>query len=227
MTVTLHLGDCLEVLPTLSTASVDLVIADPPYILAAVSNTHMNGKAGTWGDMMNTAYWFTEWQSQCLRILKPNGALWTFCNWKTIPILMKAGIATGYGITSMLVWDKEWIGPGGHQGLRPRYEMVALTAKEDFAIKDRGIGDIMNYLWSAVKPNGHPAEKPTDLIRRLLRICDMKGKTVLDPFMGSGSVGDAAITEQCGYIGIETDEEWHKYAEKRIDAVSSQMVMAL
>jgi site-specific DNA-methyltransferase (adenine-specific) len=222
---TLHLGDCLEILPTLRTASVDLVIADPPYILAAVSNTHMNGKAGTWGDMMNTAYWFTEWQNQCLRILKPDGAMWTFCNWKTIPVLMKSAISTGGGITSMLVWDKEWIGPGGQQGLRPRYEMVALTAKEQFGIRDRGISDITNCMWSAIKPNGHPAEKPVDLLRRLLRICEMAGKTLLDPFMGSGSTGEAAMIEKCDYIGIETDEYWHGYARKRIEAAAAQPLL--
>lgn len=225
--IDLRLGDCLEILPTLATASVDLVIADPPYILAAVSNTHMNGKAGTWGDMMNTAYWFAEWQSQCLRILKPSGAMWTFCNWKTIPVLMKAGITNGHGITSMMVWDKEWIGPGGHQGLRPRYEMVALTAKENFAIRDRSVPDIVSYLWSASKPNGHPAEKPTDLIRMLLRTCDMRGKVLLDPFMGSGSAGEAANAEGCDYIGIETDEAWHKYATRRIETSQRQMVMEL
>lgn len=37
------------------------------------------------------------------------------------------------------VWDKEWIGPGGVQGLRPSYEMVALLAQPDFAVPDRGV----------------------------------------------------------------------------------------
>ena len=214
--VTLHLGDCLEVLPTISAASVDAVITDPPYILAAGSTTHQNGKAGTWGDMMNAAYWFANWYSHVWRILKPNGCFWSFCNWKTLPIIQKAAMSSGISITSVMVWDKKWIGPGGNQGLRPRYELIALMAKENFSIENRGIPDIIECMWSANKPSGHAAEKPEKIMSELMKMSLPKNSVVMDCFMGSGTTGEAAVKLNHDFIGIEADEKWFSYSERRI-----------
>lgn len=64
--------------------------------------------------------------------------------------------------------------------------------------------------------NGHPTVKPTDLCAYLIRLVTPKGGTVLDPFMGSGSMGKAAVREGMNYIGIELNEEYYKIAESRI-----------
>ena len=65
--------------------------------------------------------------------------------------------------------------------------------------------------------NNHPTVKPTDLMRYLINLVTPKGGTTLDPFMGSGSTGKAAV--QCGvnFIGIEREEEYMKIAEARIN----------
>jgi hypothetical protein len=124
----------------------------------------------------------------------------------------------------LLVWDKEWIGPGGHRGLRPSYEFVALWAMPDFAIRDRGIPDIRQEKWSSYKPNGHPAEKPEGLIRWLLQISTSDDDVLLDPFMGSGTSGAVAVRECRDYVGIEIDPNWFAYAKERIEAAQRQMV---
>lgn len=222
-TFTLHEKDCMDVLPTIPAASVDLVVTDPPYILAAGSTLHQTGKTGTWADMTNAAYWYSAWYQQVWRILKPTGSFWTFCNWKTLPVIQKAAFDARIGIQSVLTWDKKCIGPGGHQGLRPRYENVALLAKEKFAIPDRSIPDIWECFWSANKPTGHPAEKPVELISRIIRVCEMKkGSVVLDPFTGSGTSGVASM--ECGFdfIGIEQDPQWFSIAETRIKSAQAQ-----
>ena len=164
---TLYRGDALEVLPELRGSSVDLVVTDPPYVIGAVSAYKMEGKSGGWGDMMNSARWFRDWYAMCRRLLKQDGALWTFCNWRSLPVVMRAAVDADWPVTSVLVWDKDWIGPGGHQGLRPAYELVALLAMPDFAIPDRGLPDVWRQAWASFKPNGHPAEKPVALVERL------------------------------------------------------------
>jgi site-specific DNA-methyltransferase (adenine-specific) len=65
--------------------------------------------------------------------------------------------------------------------------------------------------------NNHPTVKPTDLMKYLIRLVTPKNGTVLDPFMGSGSTGKAAILEGFDFIGIELSEEYLKIAEKRIN----------
>ena len=67
--------------------------------------------------------------------------------------------------------------------------------------------------------NHHPTVKPTDLMRYLCRLVTPPDGTVLDPFMGSGSTGKAAVLEGFRFIGIEREEEYCEIAERRIEAV--------
>jgi len=65
--------------------------------------------------------------------------------------------------------------------------------------------------------NNHPTVKPTDLMLYLIRLVTPKGGTTLDPFMGSGSTGKAAVRGGFDFIGIEREEEYMKIAEARIE----------
>ncbi|WNV14510.1 site-specific DNA-methyltransferase [Stenotrophomonas maltophilia] len=70
--------------------------------------------------------------------------------------------------------------------------------------------------WPARNGNHHPTVKPTDLMRYLCRLVTPAGGTVLDPFMGSGSTGKAAVLEGFQFIGIELDPAYAAIAEARI-----------
>ena len=67
-----------------------------------------------------------------------------------------------------------------------------------------------------VRQNFHPTVKPTDLMRYLCRMVTPPGGIVLDPFMGSGSTGKAAVLEGFRFIGIEMEEEYIEIAKARI-----------
>lgn len=71
--------------------------------------------------------------------------------------------------------------------------------------------------WPARNGNHHPTVKPTDLMAYLCRLVTPAGGTVLDPFMGSGSTGKAAIREGFGFIGCELSPEYAAIAQARID----------
>ena len=68
-----------------------------------------------------------------------------------------------------------------------------------------------------LRTNHHPTVKPTDLMRYLCRLVTPPGGTVLDPFMGSGSTGKAAVLEGFSFIGIEREAEYIAIAEARIN----------
>ncbi|CRD54420.1 DNA methylase N-4/N-6 domain protein (fragment) [Stenotrophomonas indicatrix] len=70
--------------------------------------------------------------------------------------------------------------------------------------------------WPARNGNHHPTVKPTDLMRYLCRLVTPAGGVVLDPFMGSGSTGKAAVLEGFQFIGIELDPTYAAIAEARI-----------
>lgn len=90
-------------------------------------------------------------------------------------------------------------GPTEFLGSASRFFYCAKTSK-----KDRGEG------------NNHPTVKPTDLMAYLCRLVTPPGGVVLDPFMGSGSTGKAAMREGFRFIGIEMDAEYLAIAEARI-----------
>jgi site-specific DNA-methyltransferase (adenine-specific) len=64
--------------------------------------------------------------------------------------------------------------------------------------------------------NNHPTVKPTALMQYLCRLITPKGGVVLDPYMGSGSTGKAAVKEGFSFVGCELDEEYYKIAQARI-----------
>jgi site-specific DNA-methyltransferase (adenine-specific) len=67
------------------------------------------------------------------------------------------------------------------------------------------------------KNNFHPTVKPTDLMLYLIRLVTKKSGTILDPFMGSGSTGKAAIRGGFDFVGIEREKEYFQIAEARIE----------
>ena len=213
---TLYLGDCLEVMPTL--AKVDAVITDPPYGINTKSDGL--GKLSPWGDLINSAHWYAAWMREARARLQPTrGCMWTCLNWRSMVTFQKAACDIAWPIESLMVWDKEWIGPGGLRGLRPSYELVALFAHGDFGIADRGLPDVQRFKVGSHKPNGHPAEKPISLMDFCVR---HSPGAVLDPFMGSGTTGVAAVRAGRSFVGVEMDQRWFDIACERISRAQAQ-----
>jgi site-specific DNA-methyltransferase (adenine-specific) len=211
--IVIYHGDSRELLPELQ--SVRLVVTDPPYVFG-IASTAQESKAGGWGDLMNSAVWYSSWLAEARRLTaNEQGAAWVFNSWRSFPVLARAAYDVRWPVESLMVWDKEWIGPGGQRGLRPAYELAALFAQPDFAIANRGLPDIWRSKWSSIKPSGHPAEKPVALLRRI--IAESGGGLVLDPFMGSGSTLVASKSEGHNAIGIEIEERYCEIAAKRLE----------
>jgi DNA modification methylase len=93
--------------------------------------------------------------------------------------------------------------PRGDTGSAARFFYCAKASKSD-----RGAENV------------HPTVKPTDLMRYLCRLVTPPGGVVLDPFMGSGSTGKAAVLEGFRFIGIEREAEYVEIARARIKAVA-------
>lgn len=74
-----------------------------------------------------------------------------------------------------------------------------------------------------VRKNHHPTVKPTDLMAYLCRPVTPPGGVVLDPFMGSGSTGKAALREGFGFIGCEMSPEYMAIASARIEAALAEL----
>ena len=220
---TLYLGDCREVLAELRTGTVAAVITDPPYGINTKSDG--GGKLSPWADLCNSALWYADWLASCRRLTHSDGCVWSFLNWRSMVTFQKASCDIQWPIESVLIWNKDWIGPGGPKGLRPAYEMVALFAGDAFALADRSLRDVQTFPWSSMKPNGHPAEKPEDLMQWLVKISTKPDDLVADLFMGSGTTGAACARLGRRFLGVEIDERWFDIACRRIEQAQRQSDM--
>lgn len=108
---------------------------------------------------------------------------------------------------------------------KPRSEKTSLGAAEEIIqqkkIKGRDAGqderNVPHKARPSARQNIHPTVKPTNLMTYLIRLVTPKDGVVLDPFMGSGSTGKAAIREGFNFVGIEREEEYIQIAEQRIE----------
>ena len=128
--------------------------------------------------------------------------------------------------------------PGfGDEGTAARYFYCAKASKKD---RDEGLENFMEAQTtdgnirsnsetartfganSTLRKNVHPTVKPTELMRYLCRLITPKGGVVLDPFMGSGSTGKAAVMSGYKFVGVEMDEEYFEIACARVEAAYKQ-----
>ena len=96
----------------------------------------------------------------------------------------------------------------GETGSAARFFYCAKASKDD---RQEGMGEGLNKV-----VNNHPTVKPTRLLMYLCRLVTPEGGTILDPFMGSGSTGKAAMLDGFGFVGIEKEAEYVEIARKRV-----------
>ena len=96
-------------------------------------------------------------------------------------------------------------------------------AADTAELRDAGSGSAARFFYCAKasrsergEGNLHPTVKPLALMRYLVRLVCRKGGVVLDPFMGSGTTGVAAIEEGMDFVGIERDLHYYEIASDRI-----------
>lgn len=226
------IGDCLEVMRTLPDASIDLVVTSPPYNLKnSTGNGMKDGRGGKWKnaelvkgyanhDDCMPHHQYVEWQRACLaemlRIISDNGAIFYNHKWRVQNGLLqdRHDILDGFPVRQIIIWKRRGginFNPGY---FLPTYEVIYLIAKPNFKLapKANAVGDVWDIKQETNNP--HPAPFPLELVNRI--ISSTTAKTVLDPFMGSGTTAISAIMNDREYLGIELSKEYTDMANKRI-----------
>ena len=206
-TVQLHLGDCLDILSTLEAGSVDAVVTDPPYGIAydASHEKYKNGisrDAADWdidpfdpSPILALGKPTIMWGGNCFALRLPDHAGW-LCWVKTM-----RNDADIRQADMELAWT--------NCIRRPRtFRHLWVGAYRD---SENGIRNV------------HPTQKPIRLMEWCIRLCTQPGDTILDPFMGSGTTGVAAVKTGRNFIGIEIDPGYFAIAQKRIEEAQMQL----
>lgn len=203
---TLYLGDCAEILPTLN--KVDAVITDPPYGINENSKkVASRGKLAAPKD-----YGEFDWDKapppdELIELIRTKGQYQAFFggNYFTLP-----------PTSCWLVWDK-------------------LNGDNDFADCELAWTNWpkavrrLQWRWNGMIRQGneeryHPTQKPLGVMKWVIDLCP-KANTILDPFMGSGTTGVAAVQMGRSFIGIEREKQYFDIACERIEKAQLQTDM--
>ena len=240
--MSIHVGDCLEVLPSLDRESVDLVIADPPYNIGV--DYGRGAKADRRSDY---ASWCEKWIGLCFQVLKQAGSLWVISGQEHGADIDIAIQRAGMTMRNRITWH-ETFGVYCHNKFgrtsRPVYYAVkdtkhftfnkpAVTVPSERQEKygDRRAaagGKIMGDVWQINRVcgtfreriRGVPTQLPEELVGRIVSVSSSPGDVVLDPFAGSGTT--LAVAKSLGRlpVGIELNKDYAAIASRRAEAVA-------
>lgn len=230
---TLYLGDCLSIIPTLG--PINALFADPPYSSGGAfrgdrmlqtsakyqSSEHRGLYAEFSGDNRDQrayGYWSALWIGACQARMVQGAIAGLFTDWRQLPTTTDALQAGGLVWRGIVPWDKtEAARP---QRGRYRNQCEYLVWGSNGPLADEGICAPGCFRYSAnSEPKQHIAGKPSALLADLLAIA---GQTVLDPFMGSGTTGVAAVKSGRNFVGIEIDPTHFETACRRIEDAQRQ-----
>ena len=226
-------GDSLEILKTIPDGSIELVITSPPYNIRNSSGGGFRGtsKSYKWknaalkdgysdhsDDLPHKDYVENQRQllTELFRIIPENGAIFYNHKWRVQNGLMqdRSDIVDGFPVRQIIIWQRAG-GINFNDGyFLPTYEVIYMICKPDFKLAPKG--NLHGDVWKMTQDNDnvHPAPFPIELPDRI--IASTTAKTVLDPYMGSGTTAVAAIRNNRNYVGIELSEKYIEMAEKRI-----------
>lgn len=242
-------GNCIEEMKKMPNECVDLIFADPPYfmqtygILHRTDGTKFNGVEDSWDKFQDYAEYdrfTTEWLKECKRVMKKNGAIWVIGSFQNIYRLGYIMQNMGFWILNDVIWSKPNAVPNfsGSRFQNSHETMLWCT-------KDKNAKYTFNYktmkhlnadkqeksVWNIgicignerlKDENGnkvHSTQKPEKLLYNVILSSSKPNDIVMDPFFGTGTTG--AIAKQLGrnFIGFEMEDNYIKYAQKRIDNV--------
>jgi site-specific DNA-methyltransferase (adenine-specific) len=201
---TLYLGDCMDILPTLG--KVDAVITDPPYginyVASAPNATKHSKLIGDDGTLdlrllLSMDCPVIAWGANCYPEQLPHRGRW-------------------------LCWDKRG-------GIASADKMLGSPFELAWMNKTSGYDSIFRLLHGGVVNNDavnakreHPTQKPIRLMVWCIEQVKKTPETILDPFMGSGTTGVAAIQLGRKFIGIEREPKYFDIACQRIEQAVAQ-----
>jgi site-specific DNA-methyltransferase (adenine-specific) len=201
-------GDCISVMQTMPSESVDFALTDPPYIV------HFQDRSGRRVSNDDNDRWLQPAFSKLFRVLKKNTYCISFYGWNTADRFLKAWRQSGFIVLGHFVFVKRYA--SFVRRVQMKHEQAYLLAKGNPFIPEEPPGDVLPWRYTGNRL--HPTQKPVSTLLPLIHAFSKPNDIILDPFCGSGTTGVAA--HQCGrrYVLIEKNAEYCQAAARRLQS---------
>ena len=232
--IQLHNADCLDILKSIPDKSVDLIVTDPPYLISRQTNFD---RGGSWNSLNDTKHRktppkfdFGEWDkkeldlfflfSQYYRVLKRSGSIICFYDIWKISDLKNAAETAKFKQLRLCKWEKTNPIPINSKlnylTNGTEYFITAVKGSKPTFHSEYDKGIYTYPICSGTERTAHPTQKPLNLISALIEKHSNNNDLILDPFMGSGTVGVACKNLNRKFIGVEIDTNYFSIAKQRI-----------
>lgn len=225
-TCNIYNDDCKKLIKNIPDQSIDLILTDPPYNIGPYSSGNIKFKNRK--DMNND---IADWDQDvidplCLvndfvRILKPTGNIFIFTGsnyfgkWHSVldPI---------FDTFQYMCWHKTNPTPSVRKSsFLNSIELIVCCWNKGHTWNFINQREMHNFMETSIcmghERLKHPTQKPVKILQHIINITTNPGDTVLDPFMGVGSSGHAALNLSRNFIGYELEKEYFDMATERLN----------
>jgi site-specific DNA-methyltransferase (adenine-specific) len=210
-------GDCLEMMKSIPSGSVDMVLTDPPYGLDYQSQWKKE-KSKWMPKIKNDKVPFIAFIAEAERCLTDGGCAVIFCRYDSWISFSNELERVGLRVKSQIVWDKVIHGMGDLRGATAlQHELAIFATKGRFKFWAKRQKSIVRHVRVNAKDMQHPNEKPVSLMEDIVAGYCPPGGVVLDCFTGVSPVGVACVNTGRKFVGIELDDRYFDIAQTRID----------
>lgn len=224
----LRCGDSRNLLLDIPSSSIDVILTDPPYNLGKYSTGNIelswrkeiNNDVADWD---KKDFFPEEWEGEFRRVLKRTGNIFIFTSYNLIG-RWHSSLDSHFDTTQIFIWHKTNPPPKVFRtGFLNSCEMIFCCWNKGHTWNFSKQSEMHNFIENPIcmgterlkKPH-HPTQKPVKVLSRLIEVASNKGDVVLDPFMGVGSTGEAAISLGRNFIGFEANKEYFSAASSRL-----------
>lgn len=230
--IKIYNGDCFEVLPLLS--GIDAVVTDPPYSSGgafrgdrmqttlqkyvssdAEAQTSGFSFSGDNRDQRSYLAWCSLWMNAARVATTPGSTIACFTDWRQLPITTDAIQSGGWVWRGLGAWSKKF-GRPRNGGFSSACEFLVWGTNGPLKESERYPAGVFEVSSPPATERWHITQKPEQVIGWAMANVP-EGKTILDPFMGSGTTLAAAREMGCSAIGVEIEERYCEIAAKRLE----------
>lgn len=238
----LYNGNSIELMKSLESESIDLIVTSPPYNAGKEYENELT---------LNEYKEFAQaWVSEIRRILKPNGSFWLNVGYmklgknETLPLTYLYYPLINIPLIQEIVWHYEggmsykkrfthrterwmWFSKNPDKLTFNLDDVRDITLNRTVDKRNHPLGKNPTDYWyfdrvvsgtgKVSEKTAHPCQYPEKMIERIIKACSNKNDLVFDPFMGSGTTAVVSKRLNRNYIGFELNEEYIKIANERIE----------
>ena len=218
--VELFNGDCLDLMARMEEGCIDLLVTDPPYKTISGGDSGNRPKGMLSGNRKlfkhQSDIEIRDWMPLVFRVLKEESHAYIFTNSLNLKEMLDESEKAGFQLHNILVWEKNNCTPSQFYMKNCEYVLFLRKGKAKW-INNIGASKTVHQFNNILGKKTHPCEKPVDLLKFYIENSSKEDDIVLDPFMGTGSCGEACVQTGRRFLGIEKDETYFNLAKERLN----------